>query len=100
MLPGCTLVIKPSPGTVLDSYIVAEAALAAGVPAGVINIVAADREVGAYLVSHPDIDKVAFTGSTAAGRAIAAQCDQLLRPVTLELEIGRASCRERVCQYV
>src|SRR3546814_20617877 len=56
-----------------------------GVPAGVINIVAADREVGAYLVSHPDIDKVAFTGSTAAGRAIAAQCGQLLRPVTLEL---------------
>lgn len=85
MLTGCTLVIKPSPGTVLDSYLVAEAALAAGVPAGVINIVAADREVGAYLVSHPGIDKVAFTGSTGAGRAIAAQCGQLLRPVTLEL---------------
>src|SRR3546814_6830778 len=50
MLTGCTLVIKPSPGTVLDSYLVAEAALAAGVPPGVINIVAADREVGAYLV--------------------------------------------------
>src|SRR3546814_10800556 len=80
-----TLVIKPSPGTVLDSYLVAEAALAAGVPPGVINIVAADREVGAYLVSHPGIDKVAFTGSTGAGRAIAAQCGQLLRPVTLEL---------------
>lgn len=85
MLAGCTLVIKPSPGTVLDSYIVAEAALEAGVPPGVINIVAADRAVGAYLVSHPEIDKVAFTGSTGAGRAIAAQCGQLLRPVTLEL---------------
>jgi len=85
MLTGCTLVIKPSPGTVLDSYLVAEAAIEAGVPAGVINIVAADRDVGAYLVSHPDVDKVAFTGSTAAGRAIAAQCGQMLRPVTLEL---------------
>lgn len=85
MLTGCTLVIKPSPGTVLDSYLVAEAALAAGVPAGVINIVAADREVGAYLVAHRGVDKVAFTGSTGAGRAIAAQCGQLLRPVTLEL---------------
>jgi aldehyde dehydrogenase (NAD+) len=85
MLAGCTLVIKPSPGTVLDSYLVAEAALEAGVPAGVINIVAADRAVGAYLVSHPGVDKVAFTGSTAAGRKIAATCGQLLRPVTLEL---------------
>jgi geranial dehydrogenase len=85
MLAGCTLVIKPSPGTVLDSYIVAEAALEAGVPAGVINIVAADRAAGAYLVSHPHVDKVAFTGSTGAGRKIASVCGELLRPVTLEL---------------
>ncbi|WP_428311879.1 aldehyde dehydrogenase [Hydrocarboniphaga sp.] len=82
---GCTLVIKPSPGTVLDSYVLAEAALEAGVPPGVINWVAADREVGAYLVSHPGVDKVAFTGSTAAGRAIARTCGELLRPVSLEL---------------
>ena len=85
MAAGCTLVIKPSPGTVLDSYILAEAALEAGVPAGVLNWVAADREVGAYLVSHPDVDKVAFTGSSAAGRLIAETCGGLLRPVTLEL---------------
>lgn len=85
MLAGCTMVIKPSPGTILDSYILAEAALEAGVPAGVLNWVAADRDVGAYLVSHPGVDKVAFTGSTGAGRAIAATCGQLLRPVTLEL---------------
>ena len=82
---GCTIVIKPSPGTVLDSYILAEAAIEAKLPAGVINWVAADRDVGAYLVSHPDVDKVAFTGSTAAGRIIARECGQLLRPVTLEL---------------
>ena len=82
---GCTMVIKPSPGTVLDSYILAEAAIEAELPPGVINWVAADRDVGAYLVSHPDVDKVAFTGSTAAGRSIARECGQLLRPVTLEL---------------
>ena len=85
MAAGCTLVIKPSPGTILDSYLLAEAALEAGVPAGVLNWVAADREVGAYLVSHPGVDKVAFTGSTGAGRAIARTCGELLRPVTLEL---------------
>lgn len=85
MAAGCTMVIKPSPGTVLDSYLLAEAALEAGVPAGVLNWVAADREAGAHLVSHPGVDKVAFTGSTGAGRKIAAVCGELLRPVTLEL---------------
>ncbi len=85
MAAGCTLVIKPSPGTVLDSYLLAEAALEAGVPAGVLNWVAADRDVGAYLVGHPGVDKVAFTGSTGAGRIIARTCGELLRPVTLEL---------------
>lgn len=85
MATGCTVVIKPSPGTVLDSYILAEAALEAGVPPGVLNWVAADREVGAYLVAHPGVDKVAFTGSTAAGRSVARTCGELLRPVTLEL---------------
>lgn len=85
MAAGCTLVIKPSPGTVLDSYLLAEAALEAGVPAGVLNWVAADRGAGAHLVSHPGVDKVAFTGSTAAGRKIARVCGEMLRPVTLEL---------------
>ncbi|MET9329045.1 aldehyde dehydrogenase [Tsukamurella sp. NPDC003166] len=82
---GCTMVMKPSPETVLDAFLLAEAAAAAGLPAGVLNIVPAGREVGAYLVSHPGIDKVAFTGSTAAGRSIAETCGRLLRPVTLEL---------------
>ncbi len=82
---GCTLVMKPSPETVLDSLVLAEAIEQAGIPAGVVNLVPAGREVGAYLVSHPDIDKVAFTGSTAAGRKIATTCGELLRPVTLEL---------------
>ena len=82
---GCTLVIKPSPETALDLGLVGDAAVEAGLPAGVINFVPGGREVGAYLVSHPRIDKVAFTGSTAAGRAIAETCGRLLRPVTLEL---------------
>ncbi|REE75053.1 MULTISPECIES: aldehyde dehydrogenase [Rhodococcus] len=82
---GCTIVIKPSPETVLDSYVLAEAIEEADLPAGVINIVPGGRELGAYLVSHPGIDKVAFTGSSAAGRNIAEACGRLLRPVTLEL---------------
>lgn len=82
---GCTMVIKPSPETVLDSYVLAEAAEAAGLPAGVINIVPGGRDEGAYLVEHADVDKVAFTGSTAAGKKIAEVCGRLLRPVTLEL---------------
>lgn len=82
---GCTVVLKPSPETVLDAFHMAEAAQESGLPPGVINIVPAGREIGAYLVAHPGVDKVAFTGSTAAGRQVAAKCGELLRPVTLEL---------------
>src|ERR1700733_1687687 len=82
---GNTIVLKPSPATVLDSYVFAEAVIAAGLPAGVISIVPAGREAGAYLVQHRDVDKVAFTGSTAAGRQIAEVCGRLLRPVSLAL---------------
>ncbi len=82
---GCTVVLKPAEETVLDAFLMAEAALAAGLPEGVLNVVPGGREIGAYLVEHPDIDKVSFTGSTAAGRAIAETCGRLLRPVTLEL---------------
>jgi aldehyde dehydrogenase (NAD+) len=82
---GCTMVLKPAEETVLDAFLMAEAALAAGLPAGVLNVVPGGRELGAYLVAHPGIDKVSFTGSTAAGRAIGETCGRLLRPVTLEL---------------
>jgi acyl-CoA reductase-like NAD-dependent aldehyde dehydrogenase len=82
---GCTMVLKPAEETVLDAFLMAEAAVAAGLPPGVLNVVPGGRDLGAYLVSHPSIDKVSFTGSTAAGRAIAETCGRLLRPVTLEL---------------
>ncbi len=85
LLSGCTIVVKPAPETPLDGYLMAELLTEAGVPEGVVSIVAAGREVGEHLVRHPGIDKVAFTGSTAAGRKIAAICGEQLKRVSLEL---------------
>jgi betaine-aldehyde dehydrogenase len=85
LLAGCTVVLKPSPETPLDAYKLAEACEEIGLPKGVLNIVVAGREVGAHLVSHPGIDKVGFTGSTAAGKQIAAAAGAQLKRVTLEL---------------
>ena len=82
---GCTVVLKPSPETMLDAFELAAAADRAGLPAGVLNIVTGGPDLGAYLVAHPGVDKVCFTGSTATGRKIGEVCGQLLRPVTLEL---------------
>jgi betaine-aldehyde dehydrogenase len=82
---GATVVVKPAPETPLDAAILAELVKEAGFPAGVVNFVPAGREVGEYLVTHPGVDKVAFTGSTAAGRRIAALCGERLRRYTLEL---------------
>ncbi|GAA3228105.1 aldehyde dehydrogenase [Actinocorallia longicatena] len=85
LIAGCTIVAKPSPETPLDTYLLAEWIKEAGIPDGVVNIVPAGREVGAHLVAHAGVDKVSFTGSTAAGRAIGAVCGQQLKRVTLEL---------------
>lgn len=82
---GCTVVVKPAPETPLDAYLLAEALDEAEVPKGVVSIVPAGREVSEHLVTHPGVDKVAFTGSTAAGRRIAVLCGERLRRVTLEL---------------
>lgn len=82
---GCTVVLKPAPETVLDAFLVAEAAVEAGLPPGVLNIVPAGGETSGYLVRHPGIDKVSFTGSPEVGRMIGEACGRLLRPVTLEL---------------
>jgi betaine-aldehyde dehydrogenase len=85
LLAGCTVVVKPSPEAPLDGYILAEAVAAAGLPPGVVNIVAGGREAGAHLVAHPAVDMVSFTGSTAAGRQIMATCAQRMKRVMLEL---------------
>ena len=85
MASGSTIVLKPSPETPLDAYLFAEAVLEAGIPDGVINVVAADRAVSEYLVSHPQIDKVSFTGSTAVGRRIGSICGEQIKRCTLEL---------------
>jgi aldehyde dehydrogenase (NAD+) len=82
---GCTVVLKPAPETPLNGYLLAECLEEVGIPAGVINIVTAGREVGEHLVTHPDIDKIAFTGSTVAGKRIGALAGERLRRVTLEL---------------
>jgi aldehyde dehydrogenase (NAD+) len=85
IIAGCTVVRKSAPETPLDAYVLHEILAEAGMPPGVLNIVPGGREVGAYLVTHPGVDKVTFTGSSAAGRKIAAAAGELLRPVTLEL---------------
>ena len=85
LLAGCTVVLKPSPEAPLSSYLLASIFESSWLPPGVVNIVPAEREVSEYLVTHPDVDKVSFTGSTLAGRRIAALCGQDLRRVTLEL---------------
>jgi len=85
LMAGCTMVSKPSPEAPLDAYVLADACAAAGLPAGVFNLVPAGREAGEHLVSHKDVDKIAFTGSTAAGRRIAEICGRDLRRVALEL---------------
>lgn len=82
---GCTFVAKPSPETPLEAYILAECIEQAGLPRGVFNLVPAGRESGDHLIRHKDIDKVAFTGSTAAGKHIAGVCAERLARVSLEL---------------
>lgn len=82
---GCTVVLKPALETALDANIMAEAAAAAGLPAGVFNVVPGGIEAGQALVAHPGVDKISFTGSTATGRIIGEVAGRLLRPVTLEL---------------
>ncbi|MBO0854184.1 MAG: aldehyde dehydrogenase, partial [Nocardia sp.] len=82
---GCTVVLKPPPEAPLSNFILAEALEEAGLPAGVVNVVPGDRAVGEYLVTHPGTDKVAFTGSSAAGKRIMSLCGDQVKRVSLEL---------------
>jgi acyl-CoA reductase-like NAD-dependent aldehyde dehydrogenase len=85
LLAGCTVVLKPAPESVLDAQLLAEMVAAADLPPGVLNVVPGGRDVGEAVVSHPGIDKVSFTGSTAAGRQVALACAAGLKQVSLEL---------------
>src|SRR5277367_326912 len=85
LLAGCTVILKSSPEAPGEGYLIAEAAEAVGLPAGVLNVVTADREVSELLVRDPRVDKITFTGSTAAGRRIASICGERIARCTLEL---------------
>jgi aldehyde dehydrogenase (NAD+) len=85
LIAGCTIVIKPSPETPLDAFLMADILDEAGIPKGVVSVIPAGREVGEHLVRHSGVDKIAFTGSTAAGRRIASICGEQLKRVSLEL---------------
>ncbi|MCX5415986.1 aldehyde dehydrogenase [Streptomyces sp. NBC_00059] len=85
LLAGNSVVLKVSPENSLSMGLLAELLEQAGLPEGVISVLPADRETSEYLVSHPGVDKVAFTGSTRAGRRIASIAGEQLKRVSLEL---------------
>ncbi|MHB8695351.1 MAG: aldehyde dehydrogenase [Solirubrobacteraceae bacterium] len=85
LLAGCTVILKSAPEAPGEGLIMAEIAEAIGLPAGVFNAVVADREVSELLVTDPRVDKIAFTGSTVAGRRIASLCGERIARYSLEL---------------
>jgi aldehyde dehydrogenase (NAD+) len=85
LIAGCTVILKASPEAPGEAYLVAEVAEAVGLPPGVLNVVTADRQVSELLVRDPRVDKITFTGSTAAGRRIASLCGERIARCTLEL---------------
>ncbi|CAM2909890.1 aldehyde dehydrogenase [Mycobacterium intermedium] len=85
LIAGCTVVLKPAPETPLDALWLAEMIEQADLPEGVVSVVTGGPDVGEALVRHPAVDKIAFTGSSATGRRIAALCGEQLKRVSLEL---------------
>ncbi|TCK26811.1 aldehyde dehydrogenase [Pseudonocardia endophytica] len=85
LIAGCTVVLKNSPEAPGAGYLIAEICEQIGLPPGVVNVVTADREVSELLVRDPRVDKIAFTGSTAAGKRIASLCGERIARCTLEL---------------
>ncbi|MCZ7478933.1 aldehyde dehydrogenase family protein [Micromonospora sp. WMMC273] len=85
LLAGCTVVVKPAEETPLDALLLADILDSAGLPPGVVSVVPALPETAEYLVAHPAVDKVAFTGSTEVGARIGELCGQRVRRVSLEL---------------
>ncbi|WP_277370325.1 aldehyde dehydrogenase [Rhodococcus rhodochrous] len=85
LLAGCTVVLKPAPESPLTTNVLAEIFTEAGLPEGVLSLVPGGAETGEYLVSHPDVDKITFTGSTAVGRHIGEIAARGLKRCSLEL---------------
>ncbi|OBB13383.1 aldehyde dehydrogenase [Mycobacteriaceae bacterium 1482268.1] len=85
LLAGCSVVLKPAPESPLNAVLLAEIMAEADLPPGVVSVLPGDGALGEYLVKHPGVDKVSFTGSTAAGKAVAAACAADLKRVSLEL---------------
>lgn len=85
LLAGCTVIVKSAPEAPGEALVLAEVAMQVGLPAGVLNVVTADRDVSELLVRDRRVDKISFTGSTAAGRRIAALCGERIARVSLEL---------------
>jgi aldehyde dehydrogenase (NAD+) len=85
LIAGCTVIIKPAPETPLDALWLAEMVEQLNLPDGVVSVLPGGPEIGEALVRHPGVDKVAFTGSSAVGRRIAALCGEQLKRVSLEL---------------
>lgn len=86
LLAGCAVIVRPAPETPLDALLLADMADAIGLPPGVLNVLPSARDSGLleYLVTHPGVDKVSFTGSTSTGAQIARLCAADFRRVTLE----------------
>jgi acyl-CoA reductase-like NAD-dependent aldehyde dehydrogenase len=85
LLAGCTIILKLAPETGLDGHLLGELFREAGLPEGVLSIVTAERETSEYLVKHPGVDKITFTGSATEGRRIASLAGESLKRVSLEL---------------
>ena len=85
LLAGCAVILKPAPESPLNALLLAEMIAESELPQGVVSVLPGDASVGESLVKHPGVDKVSFTGSTAAGKAVAAACAADLRRVSLEL---------------
>jgi aldehyde dehydrogenase (NAD+) len=85
LLAGCTVIVKSSPEAPGAGYLMAEIAEEVNLPPGVINVITADREVSELLVRDSRVDKISFTGSTAAGRRIGSICGERIARCTFEL---------------
>ncbi len=85
LIAGCTVIVKPALETPLDALWLAEMIEQVGLPEGVVSVLPGGSDAGEALVRHPGVDKIAFTGSSATGRRIAALCGEQLKRVSLEL---------------